>query len=138
MPCVCSSTHLFCADIFLPTLSHRAHTSVHFLLSCSIFIWSLYCLVLTTSCLWIGRVLIGAAAFTMSGLCHNQLSHVVINRPFLVKQCGSTIFNNVYDYINFDPYFSLESIDPQQQNYFQIILLFPPLTGRVTQTTCTF
>lgn len=68
-PCVCSYSHLFCGDIFLPTLSHHAFASVHFPLSCSIFVWILCCLVLTTSCLWIvwiGWDLTGAAAFTMS------------------------------------------------------------------------
>lgn len=103
---VCSYSHLFSGDIFLPTLSHHVHASIHFLLSCCIFVWILCCLVLTTSCLWIGWVLTGAAALTISGLCQNQLFHVVINRSFLLKQCGSTVFNNVHDYIHFDPYFS--------------------------------
>lgn len=116
-PCVCSYSHLFCGDIFLPTLSHHAFASVHFLLSCSIFVWILCCLVLTTSCLWIvwiGWDLTGAAAFTMSRLCQNQFSDVVTNRPFLVKLLGSIVFKNVYDYIKFEPYFSPESIGPQQ------------------------
>lgn len=137
-PCVYSSSHLFYADIFLPTLSHHAHASIHFLLSCSIFVWSLYCLFLTSSCLRVGRLFTGAAAFTMSGLCRNQLSRALCSTDLSLWNSVVAQFLIMYMTISI-----LILTSPQKASIHSSKIISSSLfsfllsPGRVAHPTCT-
>lgn len=100
-PCVCSYSHLFCGNTFLPTLTHHLHVSSHFLLSCSIFVWILCC------SSW--QVLVfGRDGFLQEQLFSQCLDYIrtgsLMSSSIDLSLCNSEVayFSMMCDYTNFE------------------------------------